>query len=294
MPKNIFALLIALLPFLAAAQNDTLWQQIRTIAADAQGKVSVSARIIEDSTLFQYYGDELCVLQSVFKFPVALAVLDKIDKGEFSLQHKIHFTPEYVQRYTFSTMKDSFYNGNINVTFDKLIHYMVSQSDNIACDALIHHLGKPKYLEKYLHKLGIEDVMIKYDEMGMHKKWNNQYRNVCSPNAMTLLLTKFYTGKVLSKNNTAYLYQVMVETTTGANRIVKLLPEGTEVAHKTGTSDTQDGITAAVNDCGIIKLPNGKHLAVAIFVNDCKATPEVMESVIARIAKLLYDTYANA
>lgn len=278
-----------ILPFSAFADNDSLLLKIKTIAQDAKGKVSVSAFAIEDSISVSYYGDELCVMQSVFKYPIAIAILNKIDKGDFSLQHKIHFTPEYVAKYTTSLMRDSFYNGNINVTFDKLIRYMVAQSDNISCDALLHHLGKPKEVAKFIRKQGIEDFEIRYNEMDMHKKWQNQYSNVCSPNAMVQLLTKFYQGKILSKTNTDYLYQVMLETTTGKNRIVNLLPKGTPVAHKTGTSETEKGMTAATNDVGIITLPNGKHIALAVFVNDAYAEGAVLESVIARIAKAIYD-----
>ncbi|MEN9448193.1 MAG: Extended-spectrum beta-lactamase precursor [Bacteroidota bacterium] len=293
MTRQKLFIIFFLFPFAIYGSNDSLWTNIHNIAIKAEGKVSVSARLIEDSSYFNYYGDEMCAMQSVFKFPIALAVLNRIDKNEFSLQHKIHFTLHDLKNYTESTQRDSFYTGNINITFDKLIRYMVSQSDNISCDALIHQIGKPKDIAKFINKNGVEDIEIKYDEVTMGRKWKNQYKNVCSPNAMTLILEKFYTGKLLSKNNTDYLYQVMLETTTGKNRIIKLLPKGTKVAHKTGTSNSKDGMTAAVNDCGIIELPNGKHLAVAIFISDTKASMETAESVIAEIAQTLYASFAN-
>lgn len=295
MPKNtaLYYLLILLFlsPFFSFAQKDSLLTKIKTIAQDAKGKVSVSILNIEDSTTVSYYGDELCVMQSVFKFPIALTILNRIDKGEFSLQHKIHITPEVMIKDTWSPMRDSFPKGNINMTFENLLRYMVSNSDNIACDVLLHHLGKPKVVEKYIHKLGMDDFYMKYNEAVMHKKWQNQYKNICSPNVMAQLLAKFYQEKIISKTNTDFLYQLMIETTTGPNRIVKLLPEGTIVAHKTGTSDSNNGITAAINDVGIITMPNGKHIVLAIFVSDAYAESAVLESVIARIAKETYDMY---
>lgn len=297
MPKNTSlhgsVLLFLFLPLFSYAQQGAVLTKIKTIAQDSKGKVSMSAFVIEDSIAVSFYGDEPCVMQSVFKYPIAMAILNRIDKGEFSLQHKIHFTPQYLERYTTSLMRDSFYNGNINITFDKLIRYMVCQSDNISCDALLRHLGKPKEVAKFIRKQGIEDFDIRYNEMDMHKKWSNQYENFSSPNAMVQLLTKFYQGKILSKANTDYLYQVMQETTTGKSRMVKLLPQGTPVAHKTGTSETKDGMTAATNDVGIITLPNGKHVALAIFVNDAYADSDKLEDVIARIAKAVYEEYAK-
>ena len=65
----------------------------------------------------------------------------------------------------------------------------------------------------------------------------------------------------------------MTETTTGPKRIKGLLPADAVVAHKTGTSPTNsEGLSPATNDVGIITLPNGKHIAIAIFV--CNSTAD--------------------
>jgi beta-lactamase class A len=294
MPKILIIYLIAFI-FSAnakAQQNAMLFSKIDSIAKLAKGKVCVSALNIETKDSIDYYGDEHCAMQSVFKFPIALAILDKIDKGEFSLQHKIYVKKEDYNGYSWSPMRDSFPNGNMNFTFETLIKYMVSQSDNSACDILLHHLGKPKKVEKYLHKIGIEDIAIKYNEVGMHKNWNNQYKNWSTTNAMNQLLLKLFEGKILSKTNTDFIYKTLIETSTGKNRITKLLPLGTIVAHKTGSSDTnKEGITAAVNDVGIITLPNGQHLILSIFISDAKAEYDILESTIAEIAKVIFDNY---
>ena len=125
MPKItvLFRLFILLLPFSAYAQ-DSLLTQIKTIAQDAKGKVSVAVLSLEDKKSISYYGDEPCVMQSVFKFPIALAILDKVDKGEFSLQHKIHITPKEMIKDTWSPVRDSFPDGNVNITFENLLKYM--------------------------------------------------------------------------------------------------------------------------------------------------------------------------
>ena len=85
----------------------------------------------------------------------------------------------------------------------------------------------------------------------------------------------------------------MVETTTGPKRLKGLLPEGTTVAHKTGSSGKYEGLSAAVNDVGIMILPNGQHVAIAVFVSNSKADDEVSEKVIAEIAKAVFDYYEN-
>jgi beta-lactamase class A len=62
------------------------------------------------------------------------------------------------------------------------------------------------------------------------------------------------------------------------------LPAGTVVAHKTGSSGTHDGVTAATNDIGLITLPDGRKLAVAVFVTDARADSATRDKVIAQIA----------
>jgi len=83
----------------------------------------------------------------------------------------------------------------------------------------------------------------------------------------------------------------LVETTTGPKQIKGLLPAGTVVAHTTGRSATNNaGLTAATNDVGIITLPNGQHLTLAIFTGNSTADLDARESVIARIAKAIWDS----
>ena len=67
------------------------------------------------------------------------------------------------------------------------------------------------------------------------------------------------------------------------------MPAGTRVAHKSGSSDVVDGMAAATNDIGLIPLPDGRRIAIAVFVTDSRADEATREQVIARIARAAYD-----
>jgi len=128
----------------------------------------------------------------------------------------------------------------------------------------------------------------------MHKDWNAQFSNWTTPKAATDLLVAFYTKNILSKSSFDFLLKTMIETSTGKNRIKGQLPEATIVAHKTGSSGTNDeGITAAANDIGIITLPNGKHLALSVFVTNSKENDESNEKIISDIAKVTWDYFVT-
>ena len=67
------------------------------------------------------------------------------------------------------------------------------------------------------------------------------------------------------------------------------LPSGTPVAHKTGT------MAAAVNDVGIVTLPDGAgHLAVAVYVNTLHRTTYRRERTIAQASRALHDYFRSA
>ncbi len=74
------------------------------------------------------------------------------------------------------------------------------------------------------------------------------------------------------------------------------MPEGTVVAHKTGWSGTnkETGITAAVNNIGIVFLPNGEYFIISVFVSESKENFDTNEKIIADIAKATYDFYTAA
>jgi hypothetical protein len=90
-----------------------------------------------------------------------------------------------------------------------------------------------------------------------------------------------------------YFWKTNKETTTGRNRIRGQLPEETVVAHKTGWSGTnkETGITAAVNNIGIVFLPSGEYFIISVFVSESKEAFDTNEKIIADIAKATYEFY---
>lgn len=84
----------------------------------------------------------------------------------------------------------------------------------------------------------------------------------------------------------------MVQNIFGSKRIIGELPDGTIVAHKTGTSGLNEkGIAAATNDVGIVTLPNEKHFAIVVFISDSSDNENMRDKIIADIAKVIWDAY---
>jgi beta-lactamase class A len=127
-------------------------------------------------------------------------------------------------------------------------------------------------------------------EEEMHKDFDLQYQNWTTPFAAASLLEKFRTGNLLSTEHYNFLWNTMKDTTTGSNKIKALLPKGTIVAHKTGSSFRYpNGLNAAENDIAIIRLPDGRYYSLAVFVADSMESADVNCRMIADISKAVYD-----
>lgn len=286
--------LLLLFPIITFAQQAKLKSEIETISKQAQGIVGVGLMDLKTKETLLINQDHKFPMQSTFKFPLAIAVLDLVDKGRYKIDEKIHVKKAQLDQETHSPMRDKRPNQDFDITIGELLSYSVSESDNNACDILFELAGGTKKVNDYIHSLGVKDIAIVATEKEMKAGWDVQYTNYARPSAYIQLLQIAYERKKLSKASHDFLWKTLTEGPTGLKRIKGQLPKGTVVAHKTGTSSTNDkGIAAATNDAGIMELPNGKAIAVVVFVSDATADLDTRELVIARIAKAVWDYYGG-
>ncbi|HEY4110190.1 class A beta-lactamase [Puia sp.] len=282
------------------AQDRQLTDSLTIIAREAKGRVGVALELTDpvSSGINTFNGLNAQMhfpMQSVYKFPLAMFVLHKVDLGQLSLDKKIHIGKKDWPAKLYSPLRDRYKGQDVDLPLKEILRFTVSQSDNAGCDVLFRLVGGPEKVQAYITGLGVKDISIQTTEDEQARAWEVQYRNWSTPAAMIQLLRILYRGGTLSAGSREVLLQMMEATTTGPMRIVHLLPPGTRVAHKTGTSNTNAaGITAATNDVGIITLPNARkeHLLIVVFVADAAANEETREQVIARIARLAYRTYS--
>ncbi|MDQ6787758.1 MAG: class A beta-lactamase, partial [Acidobacteriota bacterium] len=201
-----------------AQNNDSPKSSIKRIIRRSKGTIGVAVSGLEDDFSLAFNKDKRFPMQSVFKFPLALAILDASDRGKFTLDQKIRVTKQDLRPNTWSPLREDFPEGG-DIALRDLLAYTVSKSDNNGCDILFRLAGGTKAVETYIHRLGIKDIAIVADEAEMAQSEDVQYRNWNKPPAMIDLLKKFYAGKVLSAPSTDFLRKIMVETSTGAKRI---------------------------------------------------------------------------
>ncbi|EGK83497.1 serine hydrolase [Microcoleus vaginatus PCC 9802] len=295
-----------------ADRTNELRDRIEQISHAAQGRVGVTATVLETAqsvtlngsqqfpmqSVYKFpiamavtlKGNQQFPMQSVYKFPIAMAVLAQVDQGKLKLHQKIRVeTSDVLQG---SRILDEKSQG-MEFILAELLKYMVSESDGTSCNVLLRQVGEPRIVTEYLRSLGINDIVVANTEKELAQDPAVKYRNYATPDATVVLLRALHEGKGLSKSSQALLLQLMTQTTTGPKRIKGLLRDGTVVAHKTGTSSTVNGVTAATNDVGLVALPNGQHMALAVFVSDSPANDAIREEVIAKVTKVAWDEWSR-
>lgn len=273
-------------------KNDiqVLRASLDSIIAPVKAKIGISFISIESNDTLTINNHHCYPTMSVYKFPLALAVLSEVEKGKINLNQRILIDKILLDKFSNCALIRQNPNMDNYMSVDSLIRYMICYSDNISTNVLFELIGGTESANNYIHNLGFPNIQIKYNIIQMTENPAYRYENCTKPSDMSGLLKQFYLRKILNKSNTDYLLNYMTNDSTTHRRILGDLPIGTVVAHKTGTSDTdENGNTTAVNDIGIITLPDGKQYALSVFVSDSKEDYETNEKIIAKISKLIYD-----
>lgn len=279
-----------MLLFFAIAAQAQLSQQIARIASHAQGRVGVACSLPGTRLDCDLHASDAFPMQSVYKLPIAMTMLHAIEEGRFRLDEKVRFLPsDLISPDQYSPLRDAHPHGNVEVPIEELLRGAIVNSDGVASDILMRTLGGPSVPDAYVRRLGIRGIHIIDTEKTLGRQVKLEDRDSAEPRALVALLRLLADHSPLTPEHTQMLLGWMTTTTTGGARIRALLPQGTVVADKTGTSGTGRPVTNATNDAALITLPDGRRLALAVLVADARAPSAVREKTIAETAKAVYD-----
>lgn len=258
-------------------------------------KAMVGVAVLTDRNKILLHNNKMNYpLLSVFKFHVALAVLDKMNKQETPLDHIVHVKASQLQPNTYSPLRQKYPNQDLDISLGELLRYSISLSDNNACDILIEYAGGKGHIHQYINKLGVCDFNLSETEDSMHRNPSKTYLNWSTPAEMVRLLEIADKKELFDPIYKDFLWNTMIATSTGSNKLKGLLPSNAIVGHKTGSSDrNSEGVKIADNDAGVVIMPDGKKYYIAVFVMNSRETDDENAAIIARISRMAYDEYLS-
>ncbi|MFA9200141.1 MAG: serine hydrolase [Cypionkella sp.] len=265
-------------------------QTLARIADGSAGRIGVYAVDLASGREVSVLGDQRFPMASTSKIAIAATFLERVEQGRWSLTSEFPLMVP-VASPRFSGSKAPVRPGQYMKAID-LIEIMITRSSNPATDALLAVVGGPSAVNGWAARNGIPDFNITRDIATLVRDDGEvdpartiDLRDSATPQAMVKLLAGLHQGKFLSASSRRVILSAMERCKTGTRRIPGMLPDGARVAHKTGT------LSNTASDIGIIHTPDGRAIAVAIYVTGQGSKP-ARDAKIASIARALYDGYS--
>ena len=313
---SIFLLLAAV----GFATEEALERELQRLGPLSGGVMGVAAVHLESGRRAFLNGDEPFPMASTYKVPIAVELLQRVDEGKLDLAQMVA-----VERHDYSPgsglLTDLINQPGLALSLRNLLEIMLLVSDNTATDLCLRHAGGGEAVTARMRKLGIEGLRVDRPTFQLIADWKglavpgeaerdpakygelldsvpkeraeeaergvyDDPRDTATPRAMAALLEKIWKREALTPASSDLLLDIMKRCRTGAGRLKGILPEETEVAHKTGT------IGKTLNDVGILTLPNGAgHVIVAAFVKKSDRAEAERERAIAEAARAAHDYF---
>lgn len=251
--------------------------------------IGVTAIHIDSGRRISVRGTERFPMGSVYKFPIALAVMKRVDSGSLQLDREVTIEPKDFAP-GWSPLRDNAHGRPLTVTIRELLRQMVEVSDNTASDALLRIVGSHAVTTR-MAELGFAAIRVDRSEAqiardieapGGFDRYAIDARDTASPDAMAELLLAFFQRKDgLSKASHDMLVQWMIDTPTGSRRIKAGVPKNATVIHKTGT------MPGTTNDAAIV-MAGDDEVVMVIFAKGSKRdkTAEAEADIAAIAAKV--------
>src|SRR5437763_6412983 len=166
----VAATLAAALPF-AGLQN-----QFEKIAPAAKGRVGVAVQFLESGETADLHGDEHFPMHSVYKLPISMAVLQRVDRGELKLDQQVKVEPsDFVRTGMYSPVRDKYPDGT-ELTIADLLRYTICESDGSTSDVLMKLIGGPAKVMLFLAGIQVSGIQVVNYEKEIGRDGEPQYR----------------------------------------------------------------------------------------------------------------------
>lgn len=270
------------------ARADDLADQIQPLIDDFAGEAAVMVKHLENGQTFAYKADEPFPTASLIKLPVMIAAYDAAE-DRFPLTLKVTLKNE--DKVPGSGILTEHFSEGATISLHDAIQLMIAFSDNTATNLVIDVVGIDT-VNKMMDSLGCKDTRLHSKvfrrDTSVAPERSNRFglgSTTCAETVklLGLLQSEELVSPAASKHMLAHLKHCQDKT-----KITRLLPPGTEVAHKSGY------VSSSRCDAGIIMSPAGP-IAVCILTDKIEDRDDgnnnKADLLCSHVAKAAYDFF---
>ncbi|HEX4457876.1 MAG TPA: class A beta-lactamase [Polyangia bacterium] len=310
------------------ARATPLDDKLKAIAKTTRASLGIYVEHVERHEAAGWNATRPFPLASTFKLPLAVVVLRLIDRQELpGLDSHVRVEKRDLWPGA-SSLNERMPTGGSS-TLRELMTAMLETSDNTAANALMRICGGAARVQATLVALGFAGISLDRDETEMSldahglpypapadrnpQKLAVLKRNVRvfthqqalaaflrdprdhgQPLMMTKLIERLWQQDLLSAAALDFVREELGRNRGGVRRIRAGVPAGVAVADRSGTCDgIGDDEAACINDVGLITLPSGEHVALAVYVADAGGPIDVKERLIADVTRVVWNYFVK-
>lgn len=280
--KKLILMIASILLLSACSTADATTQDLKKVEDKYDANVGVYALNTATDEEITFNEDKRFAYASTFKAVSSAMLLEKTPHNK--LNKKVHVTKEDIVPY--SPVLEKFINKDI--TIKKLIEATMLYSDNTANNMIIEELGGYKEVNKRLKSLDDKTTKSSRMEPELNNYDPKSNKDTSTPKAFGKTLNKLINDGRLSKENKAFLIDLMINNKSGDTLIKKGAPKNFKVADKSGQAITY----ASRNDVAFV-YPKGesKPIVLVIFTNKEEKTDKPNDKVVSETAKVVLEKF---
>ncbi|MBB5883572.1 class A beta-lactamase [Xanthomonas sp. LMG 8992] len=255
----------------------TLQQRLADIERRSGGRLGVSLLDGSGARLGGQHQDERFPLCSTFKFLLAGAVLQRVDRGELSLERRVPVRKADLLGN--APVSERHVGGTLSVA--ELCRAAMIYSDNTAANLLLPLVGDPPGVTRFLRALGDTQTQLDRNEPGMNDFVAGNPRDTTTPAAMAATMRTLLLGEALQPVSRQRLIGWMRDNRTGKDCLRAGLPAGWQIGDKTGSNGTDTR-----NDIAIIWAPGrATPLLLTAYLNGASVDSAARDATLKAVAQ---------
>ncbi len=251
--------------------------EVRQKVEDYPGVAGVYVRDLDGGYGYGVRPDEQFFSASIIKIPVMVAVYRKVEQGELGFSEEVEIKED---DWAAGAGWLQWEEAGTSQTVGDLLILMMTQSDNVATNALVRRVGGAEHVNEVARSLGAEDTLL-YQKVSSERGVVPALDNRTTPRDMAAMLQKIAAGEAASEKSCEYMIDLMhmneLDWWLDAG-----LPAGVDAANKAGW------LYKVYGDVGIVEEGDRRYV-VAILSKHGSATVDEGQILIQDLSKIVWE-----
>jgi beta-lactamase class A len=228
-------------------------EEARQEIEDYNGVAGLYVWDLEEDFGYGIRPDEQFFTASIIKVPIMVAVYRKVDAGELEFSQQIEIKEE---DWAAGAGWLQWEKAGTKQTVGDLLLLMMTQSDNVAANALVRTVGGADHVNEVARSMGAEDTLL-YQKVSSERGVVPGLDNRSTPRDMATMMQQIAEGKAASEKSCGYMIDLMHENKLDW-WLDEGLPSGVDAANKAGW------LYRVYDEVGIVENDD-RHYVIAIL-----------------------------